>query len=245
VNQTPYKDTINKELFFNLRLEKTMEQRTSYSSVSEASALQTNKVLRNTYMLLAMTLTFSAVCAGIAMSIGLGQGAAMMMSLGALVMIFFLNKAAQSSMGIVFVFVFTGLLGASLGPMLNYYAGFPGGGSLIMQAFGTTALVFFGLSGYVLTTKKDFSFMGGFLLVGLIVAVVASIANIFLGIPALSLAVSAAIVFIMSGFILYDTSRIINGGETNYIRATVSMYLNIYNLFTSILHLLGAFGGDD
>jgi modulator of FtsH protease len=114
-----------------------------------------------------------------------------------------------------------------------------------MQAFGTTALVFFGLSGYVLTTKKDFSFMGGFLLVGLIVAVVASIANIFLGIPALSLAVSAAIVFIMSGFILYDTSRIINGGETNYIRATVSMYLNIYNLFTSILHLLGAFGGDD
>jgi modulator of FtsH protease len=128
---------------------------------------------------------------------------------------------------------------------LNHYAGFPGGSGLILQAFGTTALVFFGLSGYVLTTKKDFSFMGGFLLVGLIVAVVASVANIFLGIPALSLAVSAAIVFIMSGFILYDTSRIINGGETNYIRATVSMYLNIYNLFTSILHLLGFFGGDD
>jgi modulator of FtsH protease len=160
-------------------------------------------------------------------------------------MIFFLNKASESSMGILFVFVFTGLLGASLGPMLNYYAGFPGGSGLILQAFGTTALVFFGLSGYVLTTKKDFSFMGGFLLVGLIVAVVASVANIFLGIPALSLAISAAIVFIMSGFILYDTSRIINGGETNYIRATVSMYLNIYNLFTSILHLLGFFGGDD
>ena len=120
-----------------------------------------------------------------------------------------------------------------------------GGSELIMQAFGATALVFFGLSGYVLTTKKDFSFMGGFLIVGLIVAVVASLANIFFQIPALSLAVSAAIVFIMSGFILYDTSRIINGGETNYIRATVSMYLNIYNLFTSILHLLGAFGSDD
>jgi len=222
-----------------------MDQRTSYSSAGEASVLQTNKVLRNTYMLLAMTLTFSAVCAGIAMSMGLGQGTAMMMSLGALVMIFFLNKAAQSSMGIVFVFVFTGLLGASLGPMLNYYAGFPGGSETILQALGTTALVFFGLSGYVLTTKKDFSFMGGFLLVGLIVAVVAMVANIFLGIPALSLAISAAIVFIMSGFILYDTSRIINGGETNYIRATVSMYLNIYNLFTSILHLLGVFGGDD
>ncbi|MDU0354994.1 Bax inhibitor-1/YccA family protein [Paraglaciecola aquimarina] len=222
-----------------------MEQRSTYTSAGQASALQTNKVLRNTYMLLAMTLTFSAVCAGVAMSMGLGQGAALVMSLAALVMIFFLNKAAESSKGIWFVFAFTGLLGGSLGPMLNHYAGFPGGTELIMQALGTTALVFFGLSGYVLTTKKDFSFMGGFLLVGLIVAVVASIANIFLGIPALSLAVSAAIVFIMSGFILYDTSRIINGGETNYIRATVSMYLNLYNLFTSILHLLGVFNSDD
>ena len=101
------------------------------------------------------------------------------------------------------------------------------------------------MSGYALTTKKDFSFLGGFLLVGLVVAVVAGIANIFFMVPAVSLAISAAIVFIMSGFILFDTSRIVNGGETNYIRATVSMYLNIYNLFTSILHLLGAFGGDD
>jgi modulator of FtsH protease len=148
-------------------------------------------------------------------------------------------------MGILFVFAFTGLLGGSLGYTLNYYAGMQGGSELIMQAFGATALVFFGLSGYVLTTKKDFSFMGGFLIVGLIVAVVASLANIFFQIPALSMAVSAAIVFIMSGFILYDTSRIINGGETNYIRATVSMYLSIYNLFISILHLLGIFGGDD
>jgi len=114
-----------------------------------------------------------------------------------------------------------------------------------MQALGATALVFFALSGYALTTKKDFSFLGGFLLVGLVVAVVAGIANIFFMVPAVSLAISAAIVFIMSGFILFDTSRIVNGGETNYIRATVSMYLNIYNLFTSILHLLGAFGGDD
>jgi modulator of FtsH protease len=222
-----------------------MEQRSSYSSAGQASVLETNKVLRNTYMLLAMTLTFSAVCAGIAMAMDIPRGMSMIMSLAALVMIFFLNKASESSMGIWFVFAFTGLLGGSLGPMLNHYAGFPGGTELIVQALGSTALVFFGLSGYVLTTKKDFSFMGGFLLVGLIVAVVASIANIFLGIPALSLAVSAAIVFIMSGFILYDTSRIINGGETNYIRATVSMYLNLYNLFTSILHLLGAFNSDD
>ena len=222
-----------------------MEHRTTYSNTAQGSALQTNKVLRNTYLLLAMTLTFSAVCAGIAAAMNIGPGAALGMNLAALVMIFFLNKASQSSMGILFVFAFTGLLGGSLGYTLNYYAGFQNGPEMIMQAFGATALVFFGLSGYVLTTKKDFSFMGGFLIVGLIVAVVASLANLFFQIPALSLAVSAAIVFIMSGFILFDTSRIINGGETNYIRATVSMYLNIYNLFTSILHLLVAFGGDD
>ena len=222
-----------------------MEHRSTFSSASQVSVLQTNKVLRNTYMLLAMTLTFSAVCAGITAAMNISPGMALGMNLAALVMIFFLNKVSESSNGIWFVFAFTGLLGGSLGYTLNYYAGFQGGSELIMQAFGATALVFFGLSGYVLTTKKDFSFMGGFLLVGLIVAVVASLANIFFQIPALSLAVSAAIVFIMSGFILYDTSRIINGGETNYIRATVSMYLNIYNLFTSILHLLGAFNSDD
>ena len=221
-----------------------MEQRSPYSTAGEASVLQTNKVLRNTYMLLAMTLTFSAVCAGITMAMNISPGVALGMNLAALVMIFFLNKASQSSMGILFVFAFTGLLGGSLGYTLNYYAGFQNGGELIMQAFGATALVFFGLSGYVLTTKKDFSFMGGFLLVGLIVAVVASIANIFMGIPALSLAVSAAIVFIMSGFILYDTSAIIHGGETNYIMATIRLYLDILNLFTALLHILGVMNDD-
>ncbi len=222
-----------------------MDRDRVYQPAAEASVLETNKVLRNTYMLLAMTLTFSAVCAALSVALEVPRGAALVMSLSALVMIFFLNKVANSSKGILFVFAFTGLLGGSLGPMLNHYLAFPGGASLVFQSLGATALVFFGLSGYVLTTKKDFSFMGGFLLVGLIVAVVAMLANLFFQIPALSLAISAAIVFIMSGFILYDTSRIINGGETNYIRATVSMYLNIYNLFTSILHLLGAFGGDD
>lgn len=221
-----------------------MDQRTAYSAVGRPSVLETNKVLRNTYMLLAMTLAFSAVCAGLTMAMNISPMMSIGMSLGALVVLFIVNKTAESASGLIWVFVFTGLLGGSLGPTLNYYVGLSGGSGLIMQALGTTALVFFGLSGYVLTTKKDFSFMGGFLLVGLIVAVVASIANIFMGIPALSLAVSAALVFIMSGFILYDTSRIINGGETNYIRATVSMYLNIYNLFVSILHLLGAFGDD-
>jgi modulator of FtsH protease len=129
--------------------------------------------------------------------------------------------------------------------MLNFYLAMPGGPALVLQALAGTAVVFFGLSAYALTTRKDFSFMGGFLMIGLIVAVVAMIANIFLAIPALSLTISAAVVMIMSGLILFDTSRIINGGETNYIRATVGLYLNIYNLFIHILHLLTALSGDD
>lgn len=220
-------------------------QNQSLYSAAQPSALQTNKVLRNTYMLLAMTLTFSAVCAGITAFMGISGGMAMGMNIAALVMLFFLNKVADKPSGLVWVFAFTGLLGGSLGYTLSYYAGFANGPELIMQAFGATALVFFALSGYVLTTKKDFSFMGGFLMVGLIVVVIAMLANLFFQVPAVSLALSSAIVLLMSGLILFDTSRIIHGGETNYIRATVSMYLNIYNLFTAILHLLGAFGGDD
>ena len=203
------------------------------------SALATNKVLRNTYMLLSMTLVWSAVTAGIAMAMNLGQGAAMIMMLVSFGLLFVVHKTADSSKGIIAIFAFTGLLGASLGPMLNHYLAMPNGPALVMQALAGTAVVFFGLSGYALTTRKDFSYMGGFLMVGLLVAVVASIANIFLGIPALSLTISAAIVFIMSGLILFDTSRIINGGETNYIRATVSLYLSIYNLFIHLLALLG------
>ena len=191
-----------------------------------------------------MTLAFSAVCAGIAMAVGISPMMSLVMTIGAFVTLFVVQKKADSASGIYWVFAFTGLMGASLGYTLNFYLGVAGPG-LIMEALGATALVFFALSGYALTTKKDFSFMGGFLVVGLVVVLVAAIANIFFAVPAVSLAISAAIVFIMSGFILFDTSRIIHGGETNYIRATVSLYLNIYNLFTSILHLLGAFGGDD
>ncbi len=191
-----------------------------------------------------MTLAFSAVCAGIAMAVGISPMMSLVMTIGAFITLFFFQKKADSASGIYWVFAFTGLMGASLGYTLNFYLGVAGPG-LIMEALGATALVFFALSGYALTTKKDFSFMGGFLVVGLVVVLVAAIANIFFAVPAVSLAISAAIVFIMSGFILFDTSRIIHGGETNYIRATVSLYLNIYNLFTSILHLLGAFGGDD
>jgi len=207
-------------------------------------SIEINKVLRNTYMLLSATLVVSAVAAASAMAMNLGHGVALVMMLVSFGLLFVVNKQADKANGIFWIFLFTGLMGASLGPMLNYYAAMPNGGSLIMQALGGTALIFFSLSAYVLNSKKDFSFMGGFLFVGLMVAIVAMIANWFFQIPALSLAISSAIIVIMSGLILYDTSRIINGGETNYIRATVSLYLNIFNIFVHLLHLLGVFGED-
>jgi modulator of FtsH protease len=214
-------------------------------SIGVESVLSTNKVLKNTYLLLGMTLLFSAVTAGVSMAVGLPHGAALVLMLVGFGLLFVVNRMADSSKGLIAIFAFTGVMGASLGPMLNYYLAMPGGPALVMQALGGTAVVFFGLSAYALTTRKDFSYMGGFLMVGLLVAIVAMIANIFLAIPALSLTISAAVVMIMSGLILFDTSRIINGGETNYIRATVALYLDIYNLFIHLLHLLTAFSGDD
>jgi len=209
------------------------------------AVVSTNKVLRNTYMLLGLTLLFSAMTAGLSMAIGIGQGMALVLTLVGFGLLFVVNRMADSSKGLIAIFAFTGVMGAALGPMLSYYLSMPGGPALVLQALGGTAVVFFGLSAYALTTRRDFSFLGGFLMVGLIVAVVAMLANLFLAIPALSLTISAAVVFIMSGLILFDTSRIINGGETNYIRATVGLYLNIYNLFVHLLSLLTALSGDD
>lgn len=222
----------------------------SISSAAQSS-VEISKVLRNTYALLAMTLLLSAVTAGISMAVNLGFGAAMIMNLVAIALIWFvLPRTANSEKGLLVVFAFTGLLGAALGPTLNHYLQMANGGMLIMQALGTTAVVFLGLSGYVLTTRKDFSFMGGFLMTGLIVALVAMLALIVAGffgvqIAGAHLALSAVIAMLMSGFILFDTSRIIHGGETNYVMATVALYLDIYNLFVSLLHLMGAFGGDE
>ena len=224
-----------------------MQEKSLYdiNTAGMESVISTNKVLKNTYLLLGMTLAFSAVTAGISMAIGLPQGAALILTLVGFGLLFVVHKMADTSKGLLAIFAFTGVMGASIGPMLSYYLSMPGGPALVMQALGGTALVFFALSAYALTTRKDFSYMGGFLMVGLLVAVVAMIANIFLAIPALSLTISAAVVMIMSGMILWDTSRIINGGETNYIRATVALYLDIYNLFIHLLHLLTALGGDD
>lgn len=210
------------------------------------SVLATNKVIRNTYTLLSMTLLFSALMAGLSMALNVPPMANLIAFGGSIVLLWFvLPRTANSSAGIFVVFGITGLLGFGLGPVLNMYMTLSNGGQIIATSLGGTGVIFLGLSAYALTTRKDFSFLGGFLVVGFLVVLLAALANIFLAIPALSLAISAAVIFIMSGFILFDTSRIVNGGETNYILATVGLYLSIYNIFISLLQILGAFSGDD
>lgn len=227
-----------------------MQELYSQTQAASTRSAEVSKVLRNTYALLGMTLLFSAATAGLSMAANLGFGAGLMMSLGALGLIWFvLPKTANSAAGIWVVFAFTGLLGAALGPTLNHYLAMSNGSALIMQSLGGTALVFFTLSGYVLTTGKDLSFMRGFLVVGLVAVLVAMLGSIVMGffgveISGLSLALSGAVVLLMSGFILYDTSRIVNGGETNYLMATVSLYLSVYNLFVHLLHILGSLSGE-
>ena len=213
--------------------------------ITGALASNPAKVLRNTYLLLSMTLLFSAVTASVAMALGLPRGGALLLTLVSFGLLFWVRRTEDSSMGIVAVFAFTGCMGAALGPMLSFYLAMQQGPTIVMQALGGTALVFLTLSGYAMASRKDFSFLGGFLMTGMVVVLVGALANIFLQIPVLSLAIPAAIVMLMSGLILFDTSRIVLGGETNYIRATVSLYLNIYNLFTALLQLLGVFGNDD
>lgn len=212
---------------------------------SHTNAVEMNKVLKNTYMLLSATLIFSAIMAAISVFLAVPPMVSMICSIAALVLVWFvLPRTANSEKGIITVFAFTGLLGFGLGPILNMYLNLQNGGAIIAQALGGTGIIFFALSTYVMTTKKDFSFLGGFLMVGMIVVILAAIANIFFSMPALSLAISAAIIFIMSGFILYETSQIIHGGQTNYILATASLYLSIYNIFVSLLQILGIMGDD-
>lgn len=213
---------------------------------SEAQILETNKVLKNTYILLSATLIFSAIMAAAGMAIQLSFAASMGCSLGALALIWFvLPRTAHKASGLWVVFAVTGLLGLGLGPVLNHYLAMSNGSQIITTAFGGTGVVFLALSGYALTSRKDFSFMAGFLMVGLVTAIIAMVANIFLQIPALSLAISSVVILIMSGMILFETSQIIRGGQTNYILATVSLYLSIYNIFVHLLHLLSAFSGND
>jgi len=204
-----------------------------------SAALAGNKVIRNTYLLLAMTLAFSALTAGAAMAMNLPHPGLILTLVGYFGLLFLTTKFRDSIFGLGFVFALTGFMGYTLGPILNTHMGLPNGPQTVMTALGATAAVFIGLSGYALTSRRNFSFMGGFLMVGILVAFLAGLGAIFFQMPALSLAVSAMFVLLMSGLILYETSNILHGGETNYIMATVTLYVSIFNLFTSLLHLLG------
>jgi modulator of FtsH protease len=215
------------------------------ATTAQESALATNRVLRNTYTLLSMTLFFSAVTAGISMALNLPHPGLLLTLVGYFGLLFATARFRNSGLGLVFVFALTGFMGYTLGPILNAYLSMADGGQIVMTAMAGTGIIFLGLSGYALSSRKDFSFMGGMLMVGILVAFLAGLAAIFFEMPGLSLAVSALFVLLMSGLILYETSNIIHGGETNYIMATVTLYVAIFNLFTSLLHLLGFMNGQE
>ncbi|WP_038098760.1 Bax inhibitor-1/YccA family protein [Thioalkalivibrio sp. HK1] len=211
------------------------------------TTLATNKLIRNTYSLLAMTLAFSALTAGIGIVANIGHFPWFITLGGFFGLLFMVHKNAERSSALIWVFALTGFMGLTIGPVVNLYLETHlNGGEVVMTAFGSTAVIFLGLSGYALTSKRDFSFMGGFLMVGMLVVILASLGSIFFSLPGLHLALSAMIVLLMSGFILYETSQLVHNPNTNYILATVSLYVSIYNIFLSLLHIFGAFsGGDD
>ncbi len=220
-----------------------------YQSVSATrsaeSVLAGNTLIRNTYMLLAMTLLFSAASAGVSMALNLPHPGIIITLLGYFGLLFLTYKLRNSAWGLASVFALTGFMGLTLGPILNAYLSLPNGHQIVMMALGGTGAIFIGLSAYAITTRRDFSYMGGFLVAGILVAFLAGLGAIFFSLPGLALAVSAMFVLLMCGLILYQTSQLVNGGETNYILATVTLYVSIYNLFTSLLHLLGAFNRDE
>lgn len=223
-----------------------MNQYDNATIVSKQSSVAANNVIKNTYTLLSFTLVFSAVTAGISMSLAMPAWTYLAAMIGAMLLIWLvLPRYMNSAAGIGWVFVITGLMGFGLGPLLNAYMSLPKGPEIVATALGGTGVIFFSLSAYALTTKKDFSFMTGFLFSGLLVVLVAMIANMFFAIPAMSLMISAVVVMLMSGYILYDTSAMIHGGETNYIRATIQLYLDIFNIFIHLLRIIGGFSSDD
>lgn len=230
----------------NLQAVPVRNQPGVYTDHRQESLLATNKVLRNTYILLSMTLLFSAVTAGLSMAVGAPALPWWMNLIGMLGLLFAVHATRNSAMGLVMVFAFTGFIGFTTGPMLTAYLKFvPNGGQMVALCLGGTGAIFAGLSAYAITSKKDFSFMRGFLFAGVLIILIAGIANIWLGMTGLTLALSMAAIGIFSGLILFDTSRIIHGGETNYITATVSLYLNLYNIFLSLLNITGITSGDD
>jgi modulator of FtsH protease len=213
---------------------------------SYGEAVVTNKLIRNTYILLALTLLFSAVTAGVAMAMNLPHPGILITLGGYFLFLFLTTKFRDSALGLAFVFALTGFMGLTLGPVINaYLAHYVNGSQLVAMAMGGTAIIFLGLSGYALTSRRDFSFMGGFLMAGVLIAFLAGIGALVFSLPGLALAVSAMFMVLMAGMILWQTSQLVHGGETNYIMATVTLYVSIFNLFTSLLHLLGFSMGEE
>lgn len=204
-----------------------------------------HKVLRNTYALLSMTLLFSAGTATLSALLQLPSPGWVLTLVGYLGLLFLIHKLQNSAWAVPAVFALTGFMGYSLGPVLSMHLALPGGAQAITLALGATGVTFLALSGWVLATRRDFSFMGGFLFAGMVIALLAGVASMFLQLPALALAVSAMVALLSAGMILFETSRIVNGGETNYVLATVSLFVSLFNLFTSLLSLFGLGGNND
>ena len=212
---------------------------------SQESVLATNRVLRNTYMLLSMTLLFSAGTAGISMMLNLPHPGLIVTLVGYFGLLFLTNKFRNSAWGVLAVFALTGFMGITLGPMLSMYSqAIPNGNELIMTALGATGAIFLALSAYAITTKKDMNFMAGFLMVGTLGVFVVSMLGLFFDFSAFQMVISAVWIIVSSGWILWQTSAIINGGETNYISATVMLYVSLYNIFVNLLMILGIGGND-
>ncbi len=211
------------------------------SGINEAGV---SKLFRNTYSLLALTLAFSAFIAFISMSLALPYPGIIVTLVGFYGLLFLTTKLRNSGWGLLSTFAFTGFLGYTLGPILNAYLSLPNGGQLVTMALGMTALVFFSLSAYAILTRKDFSFLSGFIMAGFVVLLCAVVASFFIQMSGLQLAISAGFVLFSSAVILYQTSAIIHGGEDNYIMATITLFVSIYNLFLSLLQLLGVFSSD-
>ncbi len=215
------------------------------ASVAWGSTIAQHKVLRNTYALLSMTLLFSAAVAAAGVALKLPSPGLILTLVGYFGLLFLIHRVQNSAWAIPAVFALTGFMGYTLGPVLSMHLSLPGGGQTIAMALGATGVTFLTLSAYVLATRRDFSFMGGFLFAGMIVAILAGLAAMFFSMPALGLAVSAMVALLSAGLILFETSRIINGGETNYVLATVSLFVSLFNLFTSLLSLFGMGGSND
>ena len=225
---------------FDIRPNATVQPKPSYQS-----ALATNVVLRKTYFLLSLTLLFSAIMAGFAMKTNAAPLSWIIQLVGMFGLLFLTMALRNSIWGVVSIFAFTGFTGYTLGPMLNaYITEFTNGSQLILTSLGATGIIFVALSGYVLTTKKDFSFMGGFLFIALLGGILLSLAGMLFHLPMMQVAISGLFVIVFSGYILYNTSQILHGGETNYVMATITLYLDILNLFLSLLRILSYFAGN-